>query len=293
MSDWPGGEGNDAYLSKTLRYSDIELTFDESVSGRTMFRLWLRAFVVAGVVWGVFAFFAGITAFNSLSAAADPYGPAGGGSGGGATVSTLLSIGALLSFIVFWFILLFTKLPEPIAEWRVLLLNRADKADSVYSHVSGTLRERRLPIGYSVRRIRTGLGHDGVSNRLVLNDRSYTAYVSVFPYGTSLYLGWIMWRRRRGAGLVKQFLVDIVEGISGRRDLERAMMRTERPRAMREAVHSACREGLSAAVRGVVVPMEFGFPSGLPPIEAEELGPAPLPVGPPMSNGQHSGMPRP
>ncbi len=281
MPGWPDHDGNDTYLGKTLRYGDVELGFDESVNGGAVLRLWLRAFIVSFTVWAVFAFFAAVSGISSLS---DSMSGEPGGGGGAAGV--LFGFGSVLGFVAFWVILLATKLPEPIAEWRVLLLNRGNKADSVYSHISGTLRERQLPVGFGVRRIRTGLGRDSVSNRLVLRDRSYTAYVSVFAYGTSLYLSWTMWRRRRGAALVKQFLVDIVEGMAGTRDPERAMMRTERPRAMREAVHAACREGLFAAQRGVEVPMEFGFPRGLPQIEAEQLGPAPLPMAPGGAHAQ-------
>ncbi|HEX4721739.1 MAG TPA: hypothetical protein VH333_04440 [Pseudonocardiaceae bacterium] len=277
MSEWPASDGNDAYLSKTLRYNDIELGFDESVSSRTLFRLWLRAFLVSFTTWFVFAVFAAIIGITSE----DPSSSLG-----------LLSFGILISFLMFWFIMLFTKLSEPIAEWRVLVADRADKADSAYSCISGTLRDRRSPIGYSVRRIRTGFGQDNVSNRLVMSDRSYTAYVSVFGYGTSLYLGWMMWRSRRGTSLIGQYLKDLGEGLTGRRDLERMMLRTERPRAMREAVHSACREGLFTAAHGVEVPLNYGFPQGLPPIEAAEIGPAPMPVGPPIPAGHLTGPPR-
>src|SRR6266568_96538 len=273
MPGRPGSNGNDAYLSKTLRYNDIELGFDESVNGRTLFRLWLRAFIASFVVWFVFFFLGLIIALNT------PGFGLGGDPSAGSGVGTLFSVGTLLSFVIFWIILLFSKLPEPIAEWRVLLADRGDRADSVYSHISGTLRERQLPIGYGVRRIRTGLGPRNVSNRLVLADRSYTAYVSVFNYGTSLYLGWMMWRSRRGTTLIGQYVIDVIEGMAGRRDPERVMLRSERPRAMREAVHAACREGLFAAVEGVDVPLNYGFPQGLPPIEEAELGPAPVPGG--------------
>jgi len=291
MPEWPGSDGNDAYLSKTLRYNDIELGFDETVNGKTLFRLWLRAFVASFAVWFIFAFISVITALNNPAAF---FGGAAGpdGGGGAGTSVTLGLVGSLLGFVIFWVVLLGTKLPEPIAEWRVLLTNRGDKADSVYSQISGTLRERRLPIGYTVRRIRTGLGPHNVSNRLVLSDRSYTAYVSVFSYGTSLYLGWMMWRSRRGAGLIKQYILDIVEGMSGRRDPERMMLRTERPRAMREALHAACREGLFSAIHGMDVPMNYGFPQGLPMIEPEEIGPAPMPVGAPDPHRHLTGPPQ-
>jgi hypothetical protein len=273
MPNYQGGGADDAYLEKMLRYNEIELGFDESVGWRVLWQLWLRAFIAAFVPWAAFAFFAAISAVSDLSSSAGQ-----GGGGGGGSAAVLFTLGDLIGFVVFWVVLLLSKVPEPIAEWRALLPDRGGKADSVYSHISGTLRERQSPIGWRVRRIRTGLGQNNVSNRLVMQERTYTAYVSVFSYGTSLYLGWMMWRSRRGAGLVKQFILDLIEGMAGRRDLERQMMRTERPRAMREAIHAACREGLYTAAEGRDVPLNYGFPQGLPQIEDADFGPAPIPA---------------
>src|SRR5882757_2354472 len=227
MPDYRGGGADDAYLDKMLRYNEIELGFDESVGWRALWHLWLRAFIAAFVPWAVFAFFAALSGISSFASSANGGPPSGG------SAAVLFTVGDLIGFVIFWVVMLFSKVPEPIAEWRVLLPDRGDKADSVYSHISGTLRERQSPIGWRVRRIRTGLGQRNVSNRLVMQERTYTAYVSVFSYGTSLYLGWMMWRSRRGASLVKQFILDLIEGMAGRKDMERQMMRTERPRAMR------------------------------------------------------------
>lgn len=292
----PGSNGNEAYLDKTLRYHDIELGFDENVSWKTLFFLWLRAFVVSSLVWMVFGTIgfillvanfggalSGATADQSEFGGSAASSAGGGGLGGGLT---LLIIGAVLAFAVFWVLLLVPKQREPIAEWRVLLADRGTKADSVYSQISGTMRDRQLPLRWQVRRIRTGLGPTNVSNRLVVQDRSYTANISVFSYGTGLYLGWTMWRARRGAALIGAFVRDLAEAMSGSGDIERRMMKTEQPRAMREALHAACREGLFTAAEGVDVPLDYGFPQGMPMIEEAELGPAPVPAGLP------TGMPR-
>jgi hypothetical protein len=41
---------------------------------------------------------------------------------------------------------------------------------------------------------------------------------------------------------------------------------------MREAVHAACREGLIVAIDQTAIPVEYGFPQGLPPIEGDGGG---------------------
>ncbi|SBW23213.1 mechanosensitive ion channel family protein [Protofrankia symbiont of Coriaria ruscifolia] len=257
---WRGGDGNAAYLDKTLRHRPIELSLDDSVSLNTMFMLFIRALFASFLVWFVFGFL-------SLFAAV-------GGSSSGAV--SIAGFGALVAGIIFWVVLLLARFTEPIGEWRVLLEDRTGSVESTYSKIAGSLRVREIPLAWTVRRMYTGIGARHVSNRLVLTEGNYSAYVSVFGYGTSLYLGWMMWRSRRGYVLIGKYLVDLVNGMLGRTDPETIMLRTERPRAMREAVHAACREGLYVAIEGQDVPIGFGFPHGLPPIDAP--GPTPPPV---------------
>ena len=68
----PGGNGNDMYLGKTLRYDGVELAFNESVNWRTLFYLWLRAFIVSFMVWAVFATIAGFLTFSARPTTSSP-----------------------------------------------------------------------------------------------------------------------------------------------------------------------------------------------------------------------------
>lgn len=249
---WRGGDGNASYLDKTLRHSGMEVSLDDRVTSRDIATLFLYAVAASCLSYLPFLFLGLLVLI----------------AGGGTLGIGLLIIGSIVSFVVFWVVFLCAKLPEPISEWRVLLDARTDQAESVYSKIAGTLGARSIPLGIRRRRIRTGVGAGQVSNRLVLTDGGYVAYVSVFGYGSSLYLGWMMWRSRRGIALIKQYLSDLLLGITGRADTELLMLRTERPRAMREAVHAACREGLVVAIDQTPVPLSYGFPQGLPPVES-------------------------
>lgn len=265
---WRGGDGNAAYLDKTLRHGGIELSLDDRVSARDIFLLF------------VYALAASMLAFIPFFVLALLFGAAGDST---EAFVTFYTIGSIVAIAVFWLVFLGIKTPEPISEWRVLLDGRTEQADAVYSKIAGTLMVRGIPVRVDRRRIRTGLGKQQVSNRLVLTDGSYTAYISVFGYGSSLYLGWMMWRSRRGAALVWQFVTDLVMSILGKGDLEVIMLRTERPRAMREAVHAVCREGLVVALDQTPVPLEFGFPQGLPPVEEAGGTPTSGPDLPPQA----------
>ncbi|BCJ41330.1 hypothetical protein GCM10010168_89100 [Actinoplanes ianthinogenes] len=286
------GSGDVAYRMQGLKYAGVELALDESVSAWAIFRLWLGAALSAFVVWLVFAFFGVLLAINS-----EPSVFSDNSSGSG-----LFTIGGLLSFAVFWVVLLASKVDEPIAEWKTLVEDRYQAADSAYAAIYGTLRRRGFPLNANAVRIRADLlAPETVNNRLLIRDRSYSIYVSVFPYGSSLYLGWMMWRSRRGAVLIGHFVKDLIGGMLGRTGSINQMLRTEWVRAMREAVHAAVREGAEVAMQGVTVPLAATFGHEVPVqdlrtgVAAQGYGPvpsvAPMPsyTPPAPSHGPDSG----
>ncbi|MFF0379763.1 adhesin [Actinoplanes missouriensis] len=278
------GSGDVAYRMQGLRYGGIELGFDESVSTWTIVRLWLGAAVSAFLVWAVFAFLGVLVTLGS-----EPSIFSGNNPGGG-----LFTIGSLLSFAVFWLVLLASRVDEPIAEWKTLLEERYQAADSAYAAIYGTLRRRGFPLNAHAVRVRSDfLAPEMVNNRLLISDRSYRVYVTVFPYGSSLYLGWTMWRSRRGATLIGHYLKDLVGGMLGRTGSINQMLRTERIRAMREAVHAAVREGAEVATQGVTVPLAATFGQDVPVQDLRVGAPPAQNYGPPPFAGQDPASPSP
>jgi hypothetical protein len=211
------------YLQKTLRHEPMELALDDSVAPRTIGILLIRAFLAWGIVLAVCSLVGGYEAAHG---------------GGG----VLLFVGSIASIVVFWVVLLASKVTEPIGEWRTLLADRGWQSESYYRMVAAVLQRRELPIGLELRSIRLRTPGRPVKHTIVLSENEYQTYVTVFPYGTSLYVGWQMWRRRSGAQLIKRALIDRVTAAN----LVTAMLRTDRARAVREAVHLACREAVYA-----------------------------------------------
>lgn len=256
----PAG-GDTAYRTQSLKFIPVETNLDESVSLRTLFELWLRAAVISFTVWLLFFFiwFIGaLTALSSMDSFSDS-------DAGGSAIGGFFLVGNLIAFVLFWVLLLVPQVEEPIAEWRTLLEGKADAAGSAYAAIYGSLARRRIPVNAAALRIRSDiLSPEAVNNRLVITERSYVAYVTVFPYGSSLYVGWSMYRNRRGAVLIGTFLKDVVGSVVGRTGLVNQMLRTEKVRAMREAVHSAVREGVEAAVQGIEVPIAATFGHDVP-----------------------------
>lgn len=216
-------DADTAYLQKTLRHEPMELALDDSVSLRTLGIMLVRAYLAWAIVLIVLGILGGYEAAN----------------GGGATVLTLAF---LASVVVFWVVLLRSKVTEPIGEWRTLLADRAGQAEPYYRMIATVLKRRELPIVPQLRSVQLDTQGRPVKHTIVLSENEYQAYVTVFPYGTSLYVGWQMWRRRSGAQLIKRALVDRATAAN----LVTAMLRTDRARAVREAVHLACREAVYA-----------------------------------------------
>ena len=210
------------YLQKTLRHEPMELGLDDSVSLRSLAIMVLRAYVV----WAFASILFIPLIVEQLKSDDVP----------------VAIFAFLIDVLVFWAVLLGSKVTEPIGEWRALLADRAEQADTYYGMIDVVLDRRQLPIERQRRRIRLRTNGRPVKNTLVLSDGSYQTYVTVFPYGTSLYVGWQMWRRRSGAQLVKRALHDRMTGAN----LVTSMLRTDRARAVREAVHLACREAVYA-----------------------------------------------
>jgi hypothetical protein len=276
----PGG-GDIAYRTQSLKFSPVETSLDESVSLRTLLTLFVSAAVVSFTVWVIFALSAFIVLLSSINSfASSYYYSSSSGSDNSGLVAVLFMIGQILPFIFFWVVLLTPQIDEPIAEWRTLLEGKAPAAASAYAVIYGSLARRQVPVHATALRIRSDvLTREVVNNRLVISERSYVVYVSVFPYGTSLYVGWSMYRSRRGAVLIGIFLKDLVGSFVGRTGLVNQMLRTEKVRAMREAVHSAVREGVDAAVAGIEVPIAATFGYEVPVQDLTTVGAVPAAGG--------------
>lgn len=270
----PSG-GDTAYRTQSLKFIPMETSLDESVPLRALFDLWLRAAVISISAWLVFFLIWFVAIVNSLNTSRLSSDDDASGA------AKLFTVGMFLAIALFWVLLLLPQIEEPIAEWRVLLEGKAEAAGSAYAAIYGSLARRRIPVDAAAVRIRSDVfSREVVNNRLLISERSYVVYVTVFPYGTSLYVGWTMFRNRRGAVLIGIFLKDFVGSVVGRTGLDSQMLRTEKVRAMREAVHSAVREGVEVAVLGIEVPMAETFGHEVP---IQGLTPVAVPAPPPAA----------
>jgi hypothetical protein len=256
------------YLQQTLRHEPMELGLDDSVSLRTLGILLVRGYLTSLLVFIVFLIIFGLAAINSRSPG-------------------LLSLPVLAGIVTFLIVVLGSKVTEPIGEWRTLLPNRAGQAESYYRVIAAVLRRRDLPIIPQLRRVQLNTPGRPVKHAMVLSEDSYQTYVTVFAYGTSLYVGWQMWRRRSGGQLIKRALVDRVTAAN----LVTSMLRTDRARAVREAVHLACREAVYATADESLWALAQQLP--LPQVELETALVQPAQPSSPVLPPPSAGIPAP
>ncbi|MGW5445327.1 hypothetical protein [Streptomyces asiaticus] len=250
-----------------LRYEGVELGFDESVSLRCLVRMALNAIVVSFLAW-ILIFLGSLSSSSPSNSYSGEYGDSGPSDPltryfSSATTATGWS------FVVLFVALMIQRLDEPISEWKALVEDKANAATSAYAAIQGSLGRRQIPVQAVPARVRSDIGREVVANRLVISRKPYVVYVTVFPFGTSLYLGWTMWRRRSGFSYLGTLLKDVVGGLLGVTGTVKQMLRTEGARAMREAVHSAAREGAETAIKGVEVPIASTFGVELPIVDIE------------------------
>src|SRR4051812_35591691 len=129
MSALGPGNGDVAYRMQSLRHTPAEPGPDDSVPAGTLLRLWLSAAVPALIVWAAFAFLA-----LFVFAVSEP-----NAFGDGTPGDEVLAVGSLLSFGIFWLVLLSARIDEPLGEWKTLIEQRWQSADSAYAAIYATL----------------------------------------------------------------------------------------------------------------------------------------------------------
>ncbi len=273
-SSWAavGHPGGDANVGSRLGYrsaGEMETAFDATVQGRILWRVGLRAVFGALLIYFLFLFFALVFAAPRTNFSQSFLNP------GVQTTGLLMSLAWLFGT---WLV----PYREPLSEWSLLLDGKAGAADSAYAAIFDTLKHREIPVGVVPTRMRTGLGV--VRNYLVIKQNKDTVHISVFPYGTGLFIGWQMWRRQLPVIMVGTWLGQRIATLTLVGTHFHALLRADLSRALRDAVHNAAREGLEAAQAGLQVPMQATFGYDVP-ITADETAtrgtPPPPPIPPP------------
>lgn len=281
-------KSNGDYMSNRLGYADsnsVETSLAGAVSVQDVVAIMLRALaagVVAFVVLGVPAIIIG--ALSALGSSSSYGGSDFGGAVGGVAIAAglvLPGIAALVSLLI--------PRKQLLSEWQVTLDGAAASSDSVFASIFSVLRDHGIPVSVEARRLRL-TGGEQVNNYLVVTSGKYRGYIASFAYGDGLYIGWSLWTSRLPIAMLVRFLL---EGAGGGTRSMRTMLASSQVRAMREAIHSAAREGMDVAVTGTQVSIAATF-GGEIPIEDLSFASSASTVGPPRptwASGAQSSSP--
>jgi hypothetical protein len=172
---------------------------------------------------------------------------------GGLIVAQLAAYGVLVAF---WFF----PLKEGVSEWMIVVDGRAAAAESAYAQIYGALVRRQTPATVRPMLFRLGSGR-GRRSFLEIRQGEYSAIVSVFPYGSDLFVGWTMWWTIYPAKLLWRVLT---RGTRGNKPSFGPVIGSDDVKALREVVHIATREGVDVAQLGIPVDAQATFGSELP-----------------------------
>lgn len=166
-------------------------------------------------------------------------------------------IGGLIVGLALTLIWFFRPLPALLSEWKFAVDEKGPAGLTAFEHITWSFQQRETPVeSVRVRRI----SQPGVPTRdyLEARDGVFTGYVSCFAYGNDLYIGWTFWLYLSPCRWMITALVRVWQTFTLRGSELYITLRYDTARAMREAMHSACREGVDVAA-GQIAPRGQGI----------------------------------
>ncbi len=146
-----------------------------------------------------------------------------------------------------WFVAFaFTPVLASISEWKFMVDGKGEAAPQAFDHIAWVIRARETPINrLSVRRVRLGLGasRDYLYGQMGM----FRGYVSCFSFGRDLYIGWTFWWRLSTIRWWLLFIQRLFHIVTLRGSEVHSIHRYDNAKALREAIHSAARQGVDAA----------------------------------------------
>jgi hypothetical protein len=133
-----------------------------------------------------------------------------------------------------------------ISEWKFMVDGKAAASEQAFEHIAWVIRERETPVSrLHVGRVRLGPGasRDYLRCRLGV----FQGVVSCFPFGQDLFVGWTFWWRMSTAKYWLLVIQRMFQSYTLRQSGLHWILRYDRAKALREAIHSAARQGVDAA----------------------------------------------
>lgn len=246
---------NAAYLGQRLLFEKVpEASFDPLTNPRFLLQLGRQAllywiiYLAAGVV--TLTFFLILWALGTGTAALQL-----------AAVAYILE--AIIVACLFWLL----PVSALLSEWKFLVDDKGAAAPMTFEHILFALRRRQTPLeAAQIRRLRLPGGE--ARDYLELRQGIFTGFVSCFGHGEDLYVGWTFWLHLSPARWLLMVLARIWHNVTRRGTDLYVTLRYESAKAMREAMHSAAREGVDVAA-GQLTAQGQGTAAAVPVVVTE------------------------
>jgi hypothetical protein len=225
---------NATYVGRRLAYEkQPEGSLDPLANNRYVVYLLRQAGIFIAIYWGLAFFFLIVLGGFSLL-----------------TRSTVfIGLWAAAAELTPWaFLIAFLLIPIPVvlSEWKFLVDDKGAARPIVFEHVTYAFRRRNTPVdSIGVRRL--SLPGGITRDYLEITRGVFSGYISCFEEGNDLYVGWTFWLRMSPLKFILLRVQRLWHEITQKANELYVTLRYESAKSMREAMHSAAREGIDVA----------------------------------------------
>lgn len=243
---------NETYLGNRLMYTDggtsfdplLNATYQRALIGRFLATIvtWLLASTVLFLIF-VLPVVLGLvdTLGQGFSNPLASDGVDSDSSAGAVALAwNLLQLGiSVLLACLFWF----RRIPVQLTEWMITVDGRGEAARAALDHMYAIITARHTPIR-SPRVVRLNSAQREPRHYLRLDDERFTGFVSAFGFGSDLFIGWTFWLNMSPA---RWLLLTLARMFGGHGLGIYGSVAYDSPKALREVMHSAVRQGVDMA----------------------------------------------
>ncbi len=164
-----------------------------------------------------------------------------------AVAAVLWCVAAAIFGLAFSCLYWLVPVPAQLSEWKFFVDGKASVAPVTFDHIAWVLQQRQTPLdSVQVRRLKLAGGED--RDYLEIRRGLFSGLICSFAYGRDLYVGWTFWLRISPARYLMMVIARLGQTLMRRGTDLYVSLRYDYARAMREAMHSAAREGVDVAV---------------------------------------------
>jgi hypothetical protein len=173
----------------------------------------------------------------------------------------------LVMACVFWL----SKVPAKLSEWKFLVDDQAAVAPVALDHIAWAFSRRKTPADYWRARRFPVMGQ-GSRDVLEVRQGVFYGLVSCFASGEDLFLGWTYWFSLSPARWLLIVIRRLFWFLRFRGSAIYMSLQFDRARALREALHSAVREGADVATGQLAAQGQGTIGSRVPVVTDESAG---------------------